>query len=605
MYRKIAVRFGSERRRRDAIKTYRFLIREYPHSKLTSEALGAIAEISVDQGFRLAQDKSFSTAKSDGLHERRVSSERQTGPATATLAVENSVVTLTPVSRESELVQYAGDGFPLVTDVRSWSHPDATRIVIAVNDQVKYRFERLQNPERLFIDLLKSRVGPKFSNRHTAILPVGDDRVRQIRVAQNRKSTVRVVLDLNQFVYTDFQRLTNPARLVIELRSKTDRVLVAGKPLLPRNDGTVQGDAALAVLAPVGAESTSILASAPLSDSPGRFEFQAPSPQEPVSVSLLPQVAPPAIVPLGGVEIADESLLSTASANGKWNVLYPPKGVTTGVHPLLRAPVSPELVRSPREASVTSRGKRNMIRALGLKVSRVVIDAGHGGHDTGTIGKGGLREKDLVVDISRRLGELIQTHLGADIIYTRSTDRFVSLKKRTKLANDSKADLFISVHANSSKLRSIRGVETYYLSLTTNPSALGVASRENAAAQRSIHELENLLSKIALTEKIEESREFAGKVQKSLYSGLAQKTKGLSNRGVRKAPFMVLVGAKMPAVLAEVGFLSNPKDEKLLKSSSYRQNIAKHLFEGVSAYAETLSKMTLTEGASVTESGVD
>ncbi len=604
IYRKIAARFGSEKRRRDAIKTYNFLIREYPHSKLKPEALDAIAEISTGQNSHLSPDKSFLTMKSDGSHAKRVASKNKVKSAKATLEIENLVIAPSPASRESDLLRHIGDGVPLVEDIRSWSHPSATRIVIDVDAQVKYRFERLQNPERLFIDLLKSRVGPKFSNRRTAVFSVGDDRVRQIRVAQNRKSTVRVVLDLNQFVHADFQRLTNPARLVIELRSKTDQMLLAEKSLPAHNGGTVYGGV-LTAQASSGTEPTATLTDKTLSDLPSRFEFQAPFLQEPMSVNSLPQLTPPAIDSLSGIETTDQFLSSMALADGDWNVRYPPKGAMVGVSPLLRKPVSSELVRAPKEASATSRGKRNMIRALGLKVSRVVIDAGHGGHDTGTIGKGGLREKDLVVDISRRLGELIQTHLGADVIYTRSTDRFVSLKERTKLANDSKADLFVSVHANSSKLRSIRGVETYYLSLTTNPSALGVASRENAAAQRSIHELENLLSKIALTEKIEESREFAGKIQKSLYGGLARKTKGLSDRGVRKAPFMVLVGAKMPAVLAEVGFLSNPKDEKLLKSSSYRQNIAKHLFEGVSAYADTLSKVALTKGASVTESGVD
>ena len=266
--------------------------------------------------------------------------------------------------------------------------------------------------------------------------------------------------------------------------------------------------------------------------------------------------------------------------------------------PPLTAPPPPpavELAEPPKPASATSRGQRNLIRALGLKVGRVVIDAGHGGHDTGSIGPSGLREKDLVLDISSRLGELIQSRLGAEVIYTRTEDQFIALKERTKLANISQADLFVSVHANSSRLKNIRGVETYYLSFTTSSSAMAVASRENAAAQRSIHELQGLLSKIALTEKIQESREFAAQVQKALYTGLSGETKGLRNRGVRKAPFMVLIGAEMPAVLAEVGFLSNASDEKLLKASSYRQKVAEHIYKGVEKYANSLSKVTLAQ----------
>ena len=266
--------------------------------------------------------------------------------------------------------------------------------------------------------------------------------------------------------------------------------------------------------------------------------------------------------------------------------------------PPLTAPPPPpavELAEPPKPASATSRGQRNLIRALGLKVGRVVIDAGHGGHDTGSIGRGGLREKDLVLDIASRLGKLIQSRLGAEVIYTRTEDQFIPLEERTKLANISQADLFVSVHANSFRLKNIRGVETYYLSFTTSSSAMAVASRENAAAQRSIHELQGLLSKIALTEKIQESREFAGHVQQALYTGLSGETKGLRNRGVRKAPFMVLIGAEMPAILAEVGFLSNPSDEKLLKAGSYRQKVAEHIYKGVEKYANSLSKVTLAQ----------
>ena len=348
-----------------------------------------------------------------------------------------------------------------------------------------------------------------------------------------------------------------------------------------------------------------------------RFEFKAPPPAVLAPYGALPAARSPEVAGKADLEAARSFLALARVATQKLKALPPleqpkPPVPSPAPEPETIAKLEPpepaptlELAEPPQAARATSRGKRNLIRTLGLKVGRVVIDAGHGGHDTGSIGKAGLREKDLVVDIGRRLGELIETNLGADVIYTRTTDRSVSLKERTKLANDSEADLFISVHANSSRLRSIRGVETYYLSFTTNSWALGVASRENAAAQRSIHELESLLSKIALTEKIEESREFAGKVQKSLYGGLAKQTKGLRNRGVRKAPFMVLIGAKMPAVLAEVGFLSNPEDEKLLKSSSYRQTIANHLFEGVRGYSDTLSKVTLTESAASTADGVD
>ena len=699
MYRKAADRFQSESKRADALKTYRFLMREYPHSKLRPQALRAIAEIEGRAEPQLARNDPPVAVPTEPPPIAQPAPKKTVEVPSVSVA-ELAPPAPIPVRHESKPGRRRG-GPVSISDVRFWSHHDSTRIVIDIEDATRYRSERLSNPDRLFVDLSSARLGSKFSKRRITTLPVKDDRVQQIRLAQNRRTTVRVVFDLEQPVRADFQWLTNPERLVVELRSAAEppffaeerrpssdgdgraRAQVsdspeagesdvatpdsvnptspstspdAAKPLLavvpgtrpsaasggfspppperfvfeapvsvvPSQDRPLPTGAAPVVSAGVNtAVARSFVHSATQTrpqvippPPPERFAFDAPSPAPPHRDRALPIETPPTVTAGVSMEAARSFVALARAAKAKLELLphleQPKPAPAADPEPALVAKLEPpepaptlELAAPPKAAKATSRGKRNMIRALGLKVGRVVIDAGHGGHDTGSIGKGGLREKDLVVDISRRLGDLIQTNLGADVIYTRTTDRSVSLKERTKLANDSEADLFISVHANSSRLRSIRGVETYYLSFTTNSWALGVASRENAAAQRSIHELESLLSKIALTEKIEESREFAGKVQKSLYTGLSKQTKGLRNRGVRKAPFMVLVGAKMPAVLAEVGFLSNPHDEKLLKSSSYRQKIANHLFEGVRNYSDTLSKVTLTERTPSTADGVD
>ena len=241
------------------------------------------------------------------------------------------------------------------------------------------------------------------------------------------------------------------------------------------------------------------------------------------------------------------------------------------------------------EASPNADGDRSLIRALGLKIGRIVIDAGHGGHDTGTIGPNGLLEKDLVLDVALRLGRLLESRLGADVIYTRDDDTFIPLETRTALANEHQADLFVSVHANSSHDPSARGVETYYLNFTSNPEALEVAARENAVSEKSIHELQDLVKKITLKEKIEESRELASDVQLSLYTGLSAKSPTLRNRGVKKAPFVVLIGANMPSILAEISFVSNPMDEKKLETPDYRQKIAESLYKGIAKYAGGLS----------------
>jgi N-acetylmuramoyl-L-alanine amidase len=248
-----------------------------------------------------------------------------------------------------------------------------------------------------------------------------------------------------------------------------------------------------------------------------------------------------------------------------------------------------------REARPTANGERSLIRTLGLKIGRIVVDAGHGGHDTGTIGPNGLQEKDLVLDVALRLGKLLQSKLGAEVIYTRDDDTFVPLETRTAIANQNEADLFISIHANSSSDPAARGVETYYLNFTSSPEALQVAARENAVSEKSIHELQDLVKKIALKEKIEESREFATDVQKSLWGGMAAKSPAIRNRGVKKAPFIVLIGANMPSILAEISFVSNPTDERRLQTPEYRQKVAEYLYRGIARYANGLSGVKVAQ----------
>jgi len=194
-----------------------------------------------------------------------------------------------------------------------------------------------------------------------------------------------------------------------------------------------------------------------------------------------------------------------------------------------------------------------------------------------------------VLDVALKLGKLLEDRLGAEVVYTRDDDTFIPLETRTAIANQQQADLFISIHANSSSDASARGVETYYLNFTSSRDALEVAARENAVSEKSIHELQDLVKKIALKDKIEESRELAADVQQSLHAGLAAKAPAIRDRGVKKAPFIVLIGANMPSILAEISFISNPTDEKRLQTSDYRQKIAESLYKGISKYVGGLS----------------
>lgn len=238
----------------------------------------------------------------------------------------------------------------------------------------------------------------------------------------------------------------------------------------------------------------------------------------------------------------------------------------------------------------------SLARELGLKISRIAIDPGHGGYDTGTQGPNGLMEKDLCLDVALRLGQLIKENIpGAEVVYTRTDDRHVPLEERTAIANDAKADLFISIHANSSDSREIRGVETYYVSLAASPGAGEIVSRENAVGDSSLHNLPDLIKKITRNENMAESRDLAQYIQTALAQRLQAVSQQEANRGVKRAPFIVLTGANMPGVLSEISFVSNPSDESLLFESEQRERISEGLYRGIVTYLGSMPAGTFAE----------
>ena len=251
--------------------------------------------------------------------------------------------------------------------------------------------------------------------------------------------------------------------------------------------------------------------------------------------------------------------------------------------------------REPQSAQISSESYKNvagqlsLTRELGLKINRIVIDPGHGGFDTGAKGPHGLLEKDLCLDVALRLGQMIEENIpGAEVVFTRKDDTYVPLEERTAIANSADADLFISIHANSSDSAQVRGVETYYLSLATSHEAKQLAIRENALTQSSLHDLPDLVKKITNNEKIAESKLLAAEIQDTLSQRLQLVSGREKNRGVKHAPFIVLTGANMPAVLSEISFVSNASDESLLLESGQRQRIADGLYRGISSYLDGL-----------------
>jgi N-acetylmuramoyl-L-alanine amidase len=441
-----------------------------------------------------------------------------------------------------------------VTAVRHWSVADVTRVAIEVSGEFQYRTDRLHNPERVYFDILNAK--PQISSRRVWSDTVDDKLVTKIRVAETQPGITRVVLDLNGLVDATTSQLTTPDRLIIELKAgmvtAPEALPTAAEPELPPAPVP-----AVRKPDPLKTEIPKILSQAPtlgatqLTSEPSKTQLAKPGP---VADSIRPETLKPETPPAITRRLGALSAAETGKA-----------------------------------AHHTSTGDTSLVRALGLKLNRVVIDPGHGGHDQGTQGPKGLLEKDLVLDVSLRVGKLIEQKLGAEVVYTRSDDTFIPLTGRTALANEKKADLFLSIHANSSPVSRITGVETYYLNFTDSKEALDVASRENASYDKSIFELRDIIQKISLHEKSEESKDFAARMQSSLYSLSARSFPGTKNRGVKKAPFVVLIGAQMPSILAEIGFLTNGREEALLKRADYRQKVADALFRGVQHYAESLS----------------
>ena len=360
-------------------------------------------------------------------------------------------------------------------------------------------------------------------------MPVQNGFLKSVRVAQNKSGVVRLVLDVQSVEGYSAFLLPNPYRLVIDVHGAEPAVSKANATSVPQV-GRLAGDNSASAN-----DSGSTANSSATSDAGGASS--SPSPRR--------------------------------TLNGRTQ------------------PLGPAVAAKP-----TRDGERSLTRALGLKINRIVIDPGHGGHDTGTIGPHGVLEKNVCLDIALRLGKLIQQKLpGAQVIYTRKTDVFVPLEERTAIANQAKADLFISIHANSSHDHAARGIETYYLNFTSSPEALEVASRENALSDSSIHELQDLIKQIARNDKVEESRELATDIQDSLTHQLRQISTAEKNRGVKKAPFVVLIGADMPSVLSEISFLSNKTDERLLQKPGQRQKIAQGIFRGVESYLSSLNSL--------------
>ncbi len=626
LYQLMAEDFKDPKYFQQAIKAYAFLEREYPGSPFCAGALFSSAEIYLNDlndtksALEMLKDllKKYphsnkarnARARLDDLREQLKQARKspakpamneplpvstpmtEPGSKSASLPVESKegegrplselasiepkieVESLPPASQETVKKEVIRDPVKassnksnkpvIIENIRYWNTEDFTRLVVMTDSETQYSEGTLDSPSRVFLDLQNSRLSSQLAGKAFST----DGYLIRIRFGQVKEHVARIVLDVGEIKKYHIFSLYDPFRIVIDIQN----------PWRENQQAALNG-----------------------SKSEWKIKRGEPLPDELMPPTFKKGLGPAERKRSEEIQVAEKSPNTKPKQPALDVSLEPRKSRSdldlndqkeklkeSRLKPSIRSDKGFESASSSRTASPKSDGTRSLIRTLGLKIGRIVIDPGHGGHDTGTIGPAGLQEKDLVLDISLKLKILIEEKLGGEVVLTRADDTFVPLEERTAIANQSQADLFISIHANSSRNRKVSGVETFFLNFATSPDVEEIAARENASSQKTVFELQDLVQKIALKEKVDESREFAHTVQKSVATHLQKTRLQTRDRGVKQAPFIVLIGANMPSILSEVSFVSNPADEKLLKSSNYRQKVAEALCRGIEDYIETL-----------------
>ncbi len=640
IYQEAAEKFSKPEYFKTAAARFRLLVKEYGGTASCRDALvrlGFIYSKRLDD--QTAADEVYRSLQSQYRYSaeaiKRIRNESPVPPARPEPAAVQEKPELPKAQAPSET---SPGSLSTVQSIRFWSTNDYTRVLIDMDSDARYTKEQLHNPDRVYFDIANSKISRDL-NRDIRLT---DGIVKQIRLATNRANVVRIVLDTTETGDFSVSEMHDPFRIVVDLRKKGSPAPAAAEP--NPSSAVRPPEITTSKPGPPPQAVTELKPAAPKSSFPAKSNevpnggkdkpAAPPIVESPAMVaeskSLKPpsvtDIPPPITTPAKPARVATSAEGDTAAATRQGDKLPPsnqaPPARMAPSAPLKAEPahagasepgpvdsrtstarLDPDVKSSkpktplvpkqdslplPKQSEPTSKGDRTLTRMLGLKVGRIVIDPGHGGHDQGSIGPGGLLEKDLVLSIAQSLGKMLEEKLGAEVVLTRQDDTFVPLEERTAIANQHKADLFVSIHANSSRIRSISGVETYYLDFAKTDSEREIAARENATSANNVRDLEDLIKKIAQADKSSESRELASILQKKLFSGVRQVIPLSNNRGVRSAPFIVLIGANMPSVLAEVSFISNPKDEKLLKKDAFRQTLVRALFSGIDGYMKTL-----------------
>ena len=382
------------------------------------------------------------------------------------------------------------EGLMAVKDIRHWSTPTYTRVVVDVDGAVEYDAHllkadsKLKKPQRLYMDLENTFVSSSINK----YIPIKDGLLQTARAGQYDKKTVRVVFDISNMDSYKIFHLYDPFRIVVDVK--------------------------------------------------------------------------------GGVRVPD--LAGIAAKTG-----ISSKGTST--RPAGRGT---KKTASPAESI-------SLARQLGLNVERIVLDPGHGGKDPGCSFKG-IYEKDIVLKLAKMVKSRLEKDLGCEVFLTRTTDKFMPLDERTAFANVKKADLFVSLHVNAHKQSGVNGIETYYLNMATDEDAVMVAARENATSQKNISDLQGILNDLMLNTKITESSKLAYDIQNAIIAGVKKSYKTVKSLGVKQAPFYVLVGAEMPAILIETGFITNYTERQRLQSDQYYDVISRSIVSATDTYIKSI-----------------
>ena len=527
----------------------------------------------------------------------RVAPPRASPPIPTTPPASPRVPTTPPASQTVTEPRPRTSGVTALHAIRRDVLPEALRITLELAREVPFYSQRIEGPPRVFIDLQNTRPVEPLSG---AAIPFPDDMVKQIRVGRQADARTRVVLDLRGAGRYSIYTLYEPYRIVVDFERPAASDAVAARG----NDRS-----ASAARAPVAPPRAADPTSPPASGNARTVERRGLTGDVEVASTVDRKVISPAAndtapvhavtkpTPQGDGVVAQTTVRRTVpvkdvSTSAVSEPLAAPEAEP--VDPLETAVVPGNDAAPARPAPLPPSANRNgnfsLSRQLGLGIAKVVIDAGHGGHDPGAQARG-LTEADLVLDVALRLEKLMLKEGGFEVVLTRRTDSYVSLEERTAIANKAGADLFLSIHSNASASASARGIETYFLNFAPNTEAEAVAARENAGEARTMRSLPEIVRAIAMNNKRAESRDFASMVQNSMYTEMRKSNKELRNLGVKQAPFMVLVGATMPAVLAEISFITNRQDATLLKTDKYRQQIADALLAGVKRYQQSFRRM--------------